>query len=196
MALREGLTRTLTHPTPETLWQLRADLLEAGVPPEQPVWRIIEEYQQFLQHILTGAASRHYSDLASKLDIGSLTGIVVDRFVESKDAGSLVRSLLSGLLSEGLMVMATRQHVKAWEESLGAVCSGASWFLYEELWRWAEEKKPETPPQERRRMLDGLFQPLCIKDAGGPSKAVLIGALFRLLLLSHTLDEIARLPTT
>jgi len=196
MSLREGLARTLTHPTPEAVWNLRAGLLEAGVPPGARLWRVIEEYQQFLQHILTGAASRHYSDLASKLDIGSITGVVVDRFFESKDARSLARSMLSGVLSEGLMVLATRQHVRAWEESLGAVCSGASWFLYEELWRWSQEKNPELTAGQRRLMLDKLFQPLCSKQGDGPSKAILIGSLFQLLLLSHILDEIGGTAAT
>ncbi len=192
MSLREGLTGTLTHPTPEALWRLRADLLEAGVTPGARVWRVLEEYQRFLQSVLTGSTSRHYSELASKLDIGSITGVVVDRFFEAKDARSLARSLLSGFLSEGLMVLATRQHVRAWEESLGAVCSCASWFLYQELWDWSQEKNPELASEERRRMLDRLFMPLCSKEAAGPSKAVLIGALFQLLLLSRTLDELTR----
>jgi hypothetical protein len=194
MSLQTGLADTLTHPTPESLWRLRADLLEAGVLPGRRIWYVIEEYQQFLQHILTGTASRHYSELASKLDIGSITGVVVDRFLELKDARSLARSLLSGFLSEGLMVLATRQHVKAWEESLSAVCTGASWFLYEELWRWAQEKNPDLPAGERRRMLDNLFNPLCDKESAGTSKAILIGSLFQLLVLSYALDEIARLP--
>jgi hypothetical protein len=192
MSLREGLTGTLTHPTPETLWRLRAELLEAGVAPGARVWRVIEEYQRFLQSVLTGSSSRHYSDLASKLDIGSITGVVVDRFFEAKDARNLARSLLSGFLSEGLMVLATRQHVRAWEESLGAVCSCASWFLYRELWDWSQEKNPGLATGERRRMLDKLFTPLCSREAAGPSKAVLIGSLFQLLLLSHTLDELDR----
>jgi hypothetical protein len=195
MALREGLTGTLTHPTPESLWRLRADLLEAGVPPGGPLWRVLAEYQQFLQHIHTGIASRHYSDLASKLDIGSITGVVVDRFFEQKDGRSLARSLLSGFLTEGLMVLATRQHVRAWEESLSSVCTGAAWFLYEELWRWALEKNPELDPVKRRRTLDSLFVPLCSKAGDGPSKAILIGSLFQLLLLSRVLDEMARLPS-
>ncbi len=195
MALREGLTGTLTHPTPETLWRLRADLLEAGVQSAEPVWRVLAEYQQFLQHIQTGIASRHYSDLASKLDIGSITGVVVDRLCEPKDGRDLARALLSGFLTEGLMVLATRQHVRAWEESLGAVCTGASWFLYEELWRWAQEKNPELDSQERRRMLDSLFVPLCSKSGDGPSKAILIGSLFQLLLLSRVLDAMAQAPS-
>ncbi len=191
MSVRETLAATLTHPTPAALWRLRADLLEAGVSPGSRVWRLIEEYQRFLQSLQTGSASRHYSDLASKLDIGSITGVVVDRFFESTDAKSLARSLLTGFLSEGLMVLATRQHVHAWEESLGAVCSGASWFLYQELWQWSQEKNPELAAGERRRMLDGLFQPLCSGEAGGASKAVLIGSLFQLLLLSYMADELA-----
>jgi hypothetical protein len=193
MAIREALKETLSSPATEGLWRLRAELLEAGIPRESRVWGVIGEYQRFLEEVRTGVTSRHYSDLASKLDIGSISGVILDRFLEPQDARQLTFSLLSGVLSEGLMVMATRQHVKAWEEGLGSVCTGAAWFLYEELWHWTHEKKPELPAAERRRLLDLLFKPICSAGNDAFSRAVVIGTLFQLLLLSGVSDEVARL---
>jgi len=189
MPLREALAKTLTCPTTENLWCLRAELLEAGVPPGARVWAVIGEYQRFLEQVRTSTASRHYSELASKLDIGSISGVVIERFLEPQGARELALSLISGIVSEGLMILATRQHVKAWEEGLGSVCEGAAWFLYEELWRWTQEKKPELDAAERRRLLDLLFKPICATSAGGFSRSVLIGSLFQLLLASSVADE-------
>jgi len=193
MPLREALSTTLTHPTPENLWNLRAEILEAGVPAASRIWAVIGHYQLFLEQVRTSTASRHYSELASKLDIGSISGVLLERFLEPESARELTFSLISGILSEGLMVAATRQHVKAWEESMGSVCAGAAWFLYEELWRWAQEKKPELPAAERRRLLDLLFMPVCSRESGGLSKPVLLGALFQLLLVSGAAEELGRL---
>jgi hypothetical protein len=106
MRLREALSTTLTHPTPENLWNLRAELLEAGVPPGSRILPVIGQYQLFLEQVRTGTASRHYSELASKLDIGSISGVLLERFLEPESARELTLSLLSGILSEGLMVAA------------------------------------------------------------------------------------------
>jgi len=193
MAIREALKETLGCPTTEGLWRLRAELLEAGVPCSSRVWALIGEYQRFMEQVRTGTTSRHYSDLASKLDIGSISGVILERFLEPQSARQLSFSLISGILSEGLMVLATRQHVRAWEESLGSVCTGAAWFLYEELWRWTQDKKPDLPAAERRRLLDLLFRPICSAVSGGLSRAVVIGTLFQLLLASEVSDEAAGL---
>ena len=193
MSIRETLSRTLTRPTPQDLWCLRAELLEAGAPPDARVLKVIAEFHQFLEQLHTGSASRHYSELASRLDVASISGVILERLLEPQSARELALSLLTGALSEGLMVLATRQHVKAWEEGLGSVCSGAAWFLYEELWRWARESKPELPAAERRRLLDMLFKPLCSAESGGFSRSILIGALFQLLLVGSIADALSRL---
>jgi hypothetical protein len=41
MPLVEALSRPLSFPTTENLWQLRAELLESGVPPGGRVWTIL-----------------------------------------------------------------------------------------------------------------------------------------------------------
>jgi hypothetical protein len=188
MSIREALRDTLSCPTVEGLWRLRAELLESCVPPGSRVWPVIGEYVRFLEQVRTGAASRHYSDLASKLDVGSISGVILERFLEPQSASQLALSAISGILSEGLMVLATRQHVRAWEEGLGSVCTGSAWFLYEEMWRWTQQKKPDLPPAERRRLLDLLFKPICSAQSGGFSRAIVIGTLFQLLLVSEVSD--------
>jgi hypothetical protein len=192
MSLAEALGKTLTYPTTENLWRLRAELLESGVPPGGRIWPILGEYQRFLEQVRTSTESRHYSELASKLDIASISGVVVERFLEPQSARELALSVISGILSEGLMASATRQHVKAWEAGLASICAGSAWFLYEEMWHWAGRKKPELEAGERRRLLDLLFAPVCSADPGSVSALHLIGSLFQVLLISEVADETAR----
>jgi hypothetical protein len=188
MSLVEALGRTLRCPTTGNLWQLRAELLEAGVPRERRIWTTVAEYQRFLEQVRTSTESRQYSELASQLDIASISGIVVERFLEPQGARELALSVLSGILSEGLMALATRQHVKAWKAGLASVCTDSAWFLYEELWHWAERKKPELNAAERRRLLDTLFAPVCAANPGDAGAFLLIGALFQVLLISELAD--------
>jgi hypothetical protein len=187
--LREGLAAVLRSPTVDTLWSFRAGLFEARVPPDAPVWTVVDEFRGFLDQLATATTSREYSDLASKLDIGAVGGVVLEHVLEEADARELGLRLLAGALSEGLMVLATRQHVHSWEGEIDAVYRDATWFLYGELWRWTEHAKPELPVDERRRLLDSLFAPLQRETTEGFHKAVLLGLLFQVLLIGQTLDS-------
>jgi hypothetical protein len=190
MSIRDAVLKALASPTAGDLWRLRAELLQAGLSPDSRVMAVLGEFQSFLDHLATSTSSREYSELASKLDIGAVGGVVMEQMLESKGAEDLAFRLFTGALSEGLMVLATRQHVKAWEGELAAVYRSAGWYLYEELWRWAEKKKPELHRSERRALLDGLLAPVRATDGSGPSKAVLLGLLFQLLLLSYLSEEL------
>ncbi len=70
---------------------------------------------------------------------------------------------------------------------------GPAWFLYAELWRRAEEQKPDLPATDRRRILDRLFGPIHSKETAGFSKAVLLGHVFQLLLVTYLSIELAPL---
>jgi len=168
-------------------------LLVAGLPADSRAWAVIDEFRGFLDRLATSTSSREYSHLASKLDISAVGGVVLEQLLEIKDAQELALRLLTGLLSEGLMVLATRQHVKAWEGELDAVYADAAWFLYGELWRWAERSKPDLAPAERRHLLDALLAPVRKSETPGFQKAVIVGLLFQVVLASHVTSEAARL---
>lgn len=194
MSLRESLTAVLTDPTASGLWPLRADLLQAGLPEGARLWDLIGQYQHFLDQLSSCMTSRHYSDLASKLDIGSVSGVIMERLLEPQGARELAVSLLTGALSEGLMVAATRQHVRAWEQGIATYVKSTAWFLYDEVWRWSQEMKPDLPAAERRRQLDQLFEPVHSPDVDSVCKAAFLGLLFQILLVSRVSDAIAQLP--
>jgi hypothetical protein len=189
MEIRDALKNVLTAPEVKGLWTLRAELLETGLPEESKVWSVVDEFQRFLDELATSSTSREYSELASKLDISAIGGVVLENVIEKDGAEELGLRLLAGLLSEGLMVAATRQHVKAWGAELDAVYRRSAWFLYGELWQWARELKPDLPAGERRRLLDRLLAPVHSEETSGLSKATLIGLLFQVLLLSYLSRE-------
>lgn len=195
MGIRDALKDVLTAPEVKGLWALRAELLEAGLPESSRVWPVVDEFQKFLDDLATGSTSREYSELASMLDVSAVGGVVLENVIEKEGAEELGLRLLAGLLSEGLMIAATRQHVKAWGTELDAVYRRSAWFLYGELWQWARELKPDLPAAERRRLLDRLLAPVHSEESSGLSKATLIGLLFQVLLLSYLSAEVTHLST-
>jgi len=188
--VRAALLKVLAAPRASDLWALRAALLESGLAPDSEVWPILGGFREFLERLDTGTSSREYSELASKLDIGAVGGIALEQILESENRGDLAQRLLMGLVSEGLMVAATRQHVKAWKGELASVYRSAAWFLYGNLWRWAEGQKPDLPAGERRILLDQLFAPLHDPDSPDESKTILVGRLFQVLLAARLAEQL------
>ena len=188
MSIREPLERVLSAPTTADLRELRAEMLAAAYPNDSKTWTVVEEFHRYLDRLVTGTTSREYSELASKLDISAIGGVVVEQLLEHDGPEDLALRFLTGLLSEGLMVAATRQHVKAWEGELSAVYRDAAWYLYGEMWHWTEQRNPQLSGAERRVLLDRLFEPVHSTDASGFSKAVLLGLLFQVLLAAYVSD--------
>jgi len=113
MSLSESLALVVSEPSPAGLWRLRGDLLGGGVPPDAPILCLIGLFHDYLDRIRTGISSRDYSHLASKLDISAISGVILERLAEAGDSQDMAMGILSGALTEGLMVLATRQHVRA-----------------------------------------------------------------------------------
>ena len=151
------------------VWELRADLLVRGLESNHAAFRLLAELHRFLDRLETGTASRDHSERASMMDIGSFGGVVASELIEAEDAGELARRLLAGSITEGLAVLATRQHVRAWRGELASVYRETSWFLYDELWSWAARRKPELDAGERRRLIDQLLAPA--RDPGSSPRS-------------------------
>ena len=183
MTIHHSLVSVLASPVPEDIWRLRADLL--GTRPEIgcELIEILREFHNFLYELIKSSTSREYSHFASKLDIGAVGALLLENILEDSNREKLGKKLLGALFSEGLMVLATRQHVKAWEEGLGAVYRRAAWFLYEQVWKFSMEARPELESSQRRKLLDQLMAPVTADETSGEVKAVICGRLFQILLI-------------
>lgn len=181
--MNETLTAVLTHPSCETLCALQADLLQAGHAPDTPALRVLEQFFTFLNELSASMSAREFSHLATLLDIGAVGGVAVQNLLESDGAANLWRRLLMGGISEGLMVLASRQYVKSAEAGIVSVYRQAGWTIYRELWQLSVQLQPEQDPAQRRQMLDTLLAPVHDDAIPGAVKAALLGRLFQLLLL-------------
>jgi hypothetical protein len=189
-----ALRHVLSSPTPGALWELRADLLERGAHTDSDLLEILGEFHAFLDRFATSTSSRDLNHLASKLDIGAVGGVVVEQLFEGCDSRNLAMRVLTGGISEGLMVLASRQYVRAQEGELAGLFRLTAWTLYQRLWRWTTEAKPELDAADRRRLLDEVTTPLRGSDTPIEVKAVLAGRLFQVLVLARLSDDIPPRP--
>lgn len=190
--IEDSLALLLTAPSAEAVWRLRGDLLEAGTPADEHLLGLLGAFHDYLDRLATGMSSRDYSQLASKLDISAISGVILERLAEESGSPKLGLNLVAGAISEGLMALATRQHVKAWEGELAAVHRSAAWVLFDELWRWSSERNPEINATERRGLLDRLLAPALDPQQPGLLRAALICRLFQILIASEIGAAISR----
>ncbi len=188
MRLPDSLVSLINEPNADAVWDLRGDLLGLGVPPENRCFELLAEFHRFLDGLATGAASRGHSERASLMEIGALSGVVASDLAEAEDAGEWAGRMLAAAFTEGLAVLSTRQHVKAWRGELKSVFREAAWFLYQELWRWASVKKPDLDPASRRLLLDQLMAPIQDETTDERAKAAVLSSFFVLLVID-SLDD-------
>lgn len=182
MELQARLRRLMRSPTAHEVWNLRGDLLQRETSSDDPIWEVLEQFYRYLCQLESSSTSREHSHRASLLDIGAVGGVVLERLLEGGSPAQTGRRLLSALMSEGLMVLATRQHVKAWEQELANVYAEAAWQLYDQLWKWSLPLRPELKPGARRVLIEQLLAPIRSEEPAGTVKAVLITRYYQLLL--------------
>lgn len=182
MTVKDSLAQVLKMPTPDGLWQLRADLLESGLRPDARSITILGEFHDFLNELVASSTSRQYSHFASILDLGAVGSVAIQNLLEMRETEDWSQRLFAGALGEALMVLAARQYVKAWEEELKANYNAAAWFLSEEFWRLSTELKPDLPDAQRRLLIGRLEATLRNGEVEGIVRAGHIVIFFQLLL--------------
>jgi hypothetical protein len=184
--LREAMGPILSHPTPEALMELQGALLVSGLKGEA-VDRALEiagHFHAYLNDLRSKIAARDYSELASRLDIGAVGLVALENIVVGEEERFWQR-LLFGALGEVLMVAASRQYVKGWQIETQLVHSQATWFLTEALWHASIEMEPKLAAESRWQAIQALLAPAHDANVAAPDKAVLLGRVFQMLLITY-----------
>ena len=100
----------------------------------------------------------------------------------TRERDRAIQRLLTGGLAEALEMLATAQHVKAWETEFASVHDQAVWYLYEALWQLSTETQPDLPAAQRQALIDSLLS--SVRDPGVNSavRMALIIRLYQVLL--------------
>ncbi len=183
------LQRILTKPTTNDLLALQCILLfweeKAGAPLEREritsALSLLEDFHGYLVGLESKLEAHAFAEPASKMDMGAVGVVIAGNIRGAGD--KLLERLLMGGLSETLMVLASRQYIKAFNRDLEAFFLQVAWQLRAHFWRFSAAKRPQLPPSERTALIDALFAPIFDKQASSGAKPVVLGCLFQVLLL-------------
>ena len=186
MSFQDLLARILTVPMPADLLALQTVLLVAEADPERRYFarhtlNVVGEFYSYLSEIEAKVSAREFSELASLLDIGAVGAVALENLTEAGEA--LQQRILLGGLSEILMVLASRQYVKAWKRELRPVYMRAVWYLRDELWRLSTTGRPDMPIEDRAALVDSLLAPALDDNEADEIRIGLLGRLFQVLLV-------------
>ncbi len=179
-----ALTHVLTSPTPEALWKLRGELIEAGYSERSPVLVALDDFFNYLNDLMASSTGREYSHFASILDMAAVAGVAIQNLMNEEGSEDWWRRFIVGAVSEGLMVLAARQYVKAWEEEMNATYNAAAWKLAQSYWQLSTVLRPELTSEFRWRLVNELLWPIKDDELEGLVKAGLIVRYYQVLLLA------------
>jgi hypothetical protein len=185
-SLQDATRQMLIEPTPEALIALQGALLAFGQQDEAAARAlgVAGRFYEYLSELHSKIAARDYSELASRLDIGAVGAVAMENILAAEQ-DSFWQRLVMGGLAEGLMVAASRQYVKGWQVETGLTHTRAVWYLAEALWRASEEMQPDLPAEQRWQAIQSLLAPAYDAEVPAPDKAVLLGRVFQMLLITH-----------
>jgi hypothetical protein len=184
--LQEATRQMLAGPTPDALVALQGALLAFGQQDEAAARAlgVAGRFYEYLCELHSKIAARDYSELASRLDISAVGAVALENILAAEQ-DSFWQRLIMGGLAEGLMVAASRQYVKGWEVETGVTHTCAAWYLAEALWRASEEMQPDLSGEQRWQAIQSLLAPAHDAEVPAPDKAVLLGRVFQMLLITH-----------
>lgn len=194
--LTQALQPVLRQPQPQALVELQEALLaltapsagQAGLMRERAL-SLAGSFYLYLVQVQSKTTARGYNQLASWLDIGAIGVVALDHLL-GDNIEHLV-DLLPAVLAESLMVVASRQYVKAWEEEARLIQRQASWHVREALWRLAEDFRPDLAPAQRLLLIRRVLLPLQQEDLSETAKVLLVGRLYQILLLAYVHQLVA-----
>jgi len=184
--LSDVLQPILAGPTPGALVALQGALLASEMDGEavETALEISGQFHTYLSELQSKITAKQYNELASRLDIGAV-GVVALENILTTQKEEFWNRLLLGALGEVLMVAASRQYVKAWDAETSLVHTQAACYLSEALWHTSRQMQPDLPPEQRWQAIQELLAPAYAAETPAPAKAVLLGRVFQILLLTH-----------
>jgi len=186
--LGEVLGCIARQPKSEDLWRLRVALLAYADdgPAEHrslidQALDLTREFDQYLSELKSKLQARHYNELASRLDMGAVGALAIQNLLtEGRES---LKSYLLGGLSEGMIILASRQYIKAWDREMRSAHHRAVWFLYGALWRISRQAQPGLAADKRQALIDDLMSPAMDEEAPPQVRATLLTRLFQIGLL-------------
>jgi hypothetical protein len=184
------LQRILTKPAAADLLSLQSILLSWECDTNSPLSQeqvatalaLSGDFYCYLVGLESKLEAHSFAELASKMDMGAVGGVVAENMLGAGE--KLLERVLIGGLSEALMVLASRQYVKAFTRELEAFYQQVIWQQRTHFWRLSAARCPQLGASARVALIDSLFAPILDKKAPSNAKPLVLGCLFQILLAS------------
>jgi hypothetical protein len=147
---------------------------------------LLGDFYCFLTGLECKLEAHSFAEIASRMDMSAVGGVVAENVLGA--GKNLLERVLIGGLSEVLMVLASRQYVKAFDRELDVFHQQVSWQLRRHFWRFSAERRPELSPEQRAALLAALFSPFLDKNTPSETKSIALAYLFQILLLGTFLS--------
>lgn len=185
-SLRDAVVPILSLPTPAALVDLQGALLaqEEQNKAVKQALEITGRFHAYLSELQSKIGARSYSELASRLDIGAVGAVVLENMLSSESKDFWMQFLLGGL-AETLMIAASRQYIKGWDVETRLVYTEAAWYLTEALWHTSVQMQPKVAAEQRWETIQLLLAPVHDLEIPAQDKAVLLGRIFQMLLVTY-----------
>lgn len=185
-SLEEVVVQVVSRPTPQALVDLQGAILASGKsgPVVDQALDVAGHFYLYLSDLESKLSARNFSELASRLDIGAVGAVAMENLIAGPVGEDLWKRLMLGGLSEVLMVAASRQYIKGWQLESQLVHRQAAWYLTEALWRASSTAQADAPVETRWEVISSLLAPARAADVAPEAKAVLLGRVFQILLLT------------
>lgn len=186
----ETLFANLSEPTPQSLWQLRNELLCAGFLADSLALITLNHVFDFLNELEARLTAQGFTELASLLDMGAVGTVALQNLVDGDvNTDEFWQRFLLGALGEGLIIAASRQYIKGAKAEVQALFQNHAWILYEALWQLSVMQQPDLDENGRAQSLTELFAPIWNEQTESMAKAALLGRLYQILLLVYLNQE-------
>ncbi|MCD4685030.1 MAG: hypothetical protein K8S97_03735, partial [Anaerolineae bacterium] len=187
--------RVLVEPTPDLLWRLHPHLLALDTPEAESAREVARTFYAYLSCVKSKLTAKQYSTLAAVFAAGAVGALATQEMIEAlrDDPDNAIRHLLVGGVAQGLEVLATIQHIKAWEAEFVFSHEDVVWALYEHFWRLSAETQPELDAAARHALIDSLLGVVRSAVLGSGARVAMVIKLFQVLLLMRLVPLTQRL---
>jgi len=191
-AARTSFDRILVEPAPADLWELQKALLVIGGAPATQARVVAREFHGFLRSLESKSASRSASRWGAVLGTAAVGSVSVGDMGDEQE--NALHSLLKGAVPALLEVGAALKSAQAWEVEAGLIWDDLAWFLYEELWEVSAAARPGLSPEDRRRQVEIVLDPLLDPGSSDDDRVALAVNVFRAVLAARLVPLFDEVP--
>jgi len=183
-SLRSSLERIVAAPAADDLWALQKALLAVDGGEAARARAVAHAFHSCLRTLESKSASRRASRWGAALGTAAVGSVSVPELRDRQHRG-LDELLHRALLPAVLEVGAALKSAEAWEIESRLLYDEYAWFLYEELWDASATGSPDLTPDERRRRIDAVLDPLLDPGIPDTDRATLLIDVFRSVLAAR-----------